>query len=178
MLVRFCPCPTRPEQSLHPTCKQKDRDNLGSLGQAIHVPLSLWRAFTHSCWFPLLAMCSPLSSPGSFWCSRSGFGWYLWEAFAKPSNWMDVSASPSQRHPYPGDSLASLTSFFTGLEASGGHALSSFLDLARVNSKHMRNKWNTSLEDLLCPRHWTRPVKNGKKLFACASYSQIELLIK
>lgn len=126
------PAPALPAQSSPPTPHVNSQIEItwAAWDRPIHVPLSLWRAFTHSCRFPLLAMLSLLSLPASYRCSRSEFRWYLWEAFAEPSGWMDVSASPLGAHPHPGDSLASLTSFFTGLEASGGGDLSSFLDLA------------------------------------------------
>lgn len=59
----------------------------GSLEQTMCLSLTGWGGggFAHPCLFTLLIMSSPLSLPGSYWYSRSGFRWDLWEALAELS---------------------------------------------------------------------------------------------
>ena len=57
------PAPALPAQSSPPTPHVNSQIEItwAAWDRPIHVPLSLWRAFTHSCRFPLLAMLSLLS---------------------------------------------------------------------------------------------------------------------
>lgn len=163
MLVPSCPCPTRPEQSPNPACEQPDRDNLGCLGQAntcasfslegLHSFLPLPSACDalpalFTCFLPMLQEWVQMISLGSLcWALRVDGCLCLPSRSASTPRWQPCFFNLLLH--WAGGFWRGRLVLFPGL----GH---------RVNSKHMRNKRNTSLKNLLCPRHWTRPVKNGK----------------
>ena len=122
------PLPSPPTAAPSPYMWTVSSRWLGILGTG-HPHAYLWLAGPlHIAVCSLCLWCPPYSA----WLlrCRSGFRWHLWETFAEPSSQTSAPASPVRAHPHPGESLASLTAFSAGLEAPGGHGLSSLLDLA------------------------------------------------